>query len=104
MLFSATGPELRSEALEQARDSIERLHAGGLYHADLNFHNLFVCTAQRPVRVVVLDFDKARLYPGALPESLRRANLNRLARSAHRLAEAGGRLTREEQTALGLTR
>ena len=94
--------DLRPEALAQARASVDGLHEGGLYHADLNFHNLFVCGRQRPLRVVALDLDKARLYPDALAPALRRANFRRLARSASRLAQAGALLSVEERTMLGL--
>jgi len=102
MLLTGGGPDRRREALEAARATIDRLHEGGLYHADLNFHNLVVCTGERPLRVVVLDLDKARLYPSALPATSRRANFNRLARSARRLAAAGMLLTAEDQTMVGI--
>jgi 3-deoxy-D-manno-octulosonic acid kinase len=97
-----SGERDRAEAIAQARASVDRLHDGGLYHADLNFHNLFVCGDERPPRVVALDLDKARLYPDALAPALRRANFRRLARSARRLAEAGAVLSAGERTALGL--
>ncbi len=61
-----SGERDRAEAIAQARTSVDRLHDGGLYRADLNFHNLFVCGDERPPRVVALDLDKARLYPDAL--------------------------------------
>jgi lipopolysaccharide kinase (Kdo/WaaP) family protein len=102
LLLYDTDQATRRQALEQARVSIERLHEGGLYHADLNFHNLFVCEGERPLRVVVLDLDKARLYPAALPQSLRRANFKRLARSARRLAAAGAVLSGSERDVAGL--
>jgi hypothetical protein len=102
LLLGGAEPDLRHEALKQARFSIDRLHEGGLYHADLNFHNLFVCLGEAAVRVVILDLDKARLYRSALPARRRRANFNRLARSARRLAEAGAILTADERTGLGM--
>jgi hypothetical protein len=102
LLLSAAASDLRHESIAQARISIDRLHEGGLFHADLNFHNLFVCTAEHPVRVVVLDLDKARLYPQPLPARLRRANFSRLARSAQRLAAAGAILSRNEREIVSL--
>jgi Lipopolysaccharide kinase (Kdo/WaaP) family len=102
VLLSGGEQHLRREALAQARAGVDCLHEGGLYHADLNFHNLFVCMGERPARIVALDLDKARLYPAALPPALRRANFSRLARSARRLAEAGAVLTAEERRTLGL--
>jgi 3-deoxy-D-manno-octulosonic acid kinase len=95
-------PELRAEALAQARATVDRLHEGGLYHADLNLHNLLVDTGEPPPRVVALDLDKARLYPDPLPPALRRANFRRLARSARKLTEAGAVLSAQERALLGL--
>ena len=77
LLLDGGEAAVRRMALEQTRGIIKRLHDGGLYHADLNFHNLFVCTSADPFAVVVLDLDKARLYPGPLAPALRRRNLRR---------------------------
>jgi 3-deoxy-D-manno-octulosonic acid kinase len=102
LLLSNMAPEQRHAALAQARATIDRLHEGGVYHADLNLHNLFVCTGEQPLRVVALDLDKARLYPTALTLELRRANFNRLARSAQKLTQSGAALTAEERTMVGI--
>jgi len=103
LLLSSGAQRIRRSALEQARAAIDRMHDGGLYHADLNFHNLFLCEGEQPPRVIVLDLDRARLYPAALTASLRRANFRRLARSARRLARAGAALTPAECAILGLS-
>jgi Lipopolysaccharide kinase (Kdo/WaaP) family len=102
LLLAGAGPEVRQAAFRQARDTIERLHEGGLYHADLNFHNLFVRMGETAARVIMLDLDKARLYPGSLPDRLRIANFSRLARSARRLEQAGATLTADERAVVGL--
>ena len=81
-------PIVRAHVFEQARHAIERIHQGGLCHADLNLHNLFVTRAGESFTVVILDLDKARLYPGTLPPHLRQRNLRRLARSARKLDPA----------------
>ena len=81
-------PVVRAHVLAQARDAIARIHQGGLCHADLNLHNLFVTRAGESFTVVILDLDKARLYPDALPPQLRQRNLRRLARSARKLDPA----------------
>jgi 3-deoxy-D-manno-octulosonic acid kinase len=99
-LLDNTDSRSRRAALEQARGAIDRLHEGGLYHADLNFHNLFVSAA--PPAVTALDLDKARLYPHPLPPALRRANFARLTRSARKLTTAGAALTPAERTILGI--
>jgi 3-deoxy-D-manno-octulosonic acid kinase len=82
-------PVVRTHVLEQARRAIEQIHQGGLFHADMNLHNLFVTHSGESFAVVILDLDKARLYPGALPPQLRQRNLRRLARSARKLDPAG---------------
>lgn len=85
---------VRAHVLEQARRAIERIHRGGLFHADLNLHNLFVTRAGESFAVAVLDLDKARLYRDALPARLCRRNLRRLARSARKLDPDGRLLDR----------
>lgn len=56
---------------------IARLHALGVYHADLNVANIFL-TASGPY---LLDFDRALVFPEALDVPLREDNLTRLNRS-----------------------
>jgi hypothetical protein len=104
LLLNETDQATRWQALEQARVSIERLQEGGLYHADLNFQNLFVCRGETPPHVVALDLDKARLRPDPLPAALRRTNFARLDRSARKLTSAGAILTDQERAILDLGR
>jgi len=101
LLLNRSDADIRRQALEQARTTIDRLHDGGLYHADLNFHNLFVSYGTPP-RVVALDLDKARLYPQSLSPARRRANFGRLTRSARKLIEAGAILTAAQRAILGI--
>lgn len=56
---------------------IARLHALGVYHADLNVANIFL-TPRGPH---LLDFDRALLFPGAVDQPLCDENLARLKRS-----------------------
>jgi len=86
---------LRRAALERTRNTIEHMHAQGLFHADLNLHNLMLVTDKVSLRVVVIDLDKARLYDQPLGAHLRHANWRRLWRSAGKLA-ARAHLTPEE--------
>jgi hypothetical protein len=104
LLLNETDQATRRQALEQARVSIDRLHDGGLYHADLNFQNLFVCRGTTPPDVVALDLDKARLHPDPLPAALRRTNFARLDRSARKLISAGAILTDQERAIFDLGR
>jgi hypothetical protein len=101
MLLKPAASAPRRQALEQARETIDRLHDGGVYHADLNFHNLFVSRGTPPA-VMALDLDKARLYPHPLSPALRRANFARLERSARKLIGAGAILAVAEREILGI--
>jgi len=59
---------------------IAGLHAGGLWHADLNAHNILLCADDG---VAVIDLDRARLRRPA--RRWRRRNLARLRRSLDKL-------------------
>jgi 3-deoxy-D-manno-octulosonic acid kinase len=76
---------VRGPVLEQARLAIATMHARGLFHADLNLHNLFVTRVGASYTVIILDLDKARLFGPPLAPALRRRNLRRLLRSARKL-------------------
>ncbi len=78
-------PRVRGHVLRLARHAIDLMHEQGVLHGDLNLHNLFVSTAGDGFDVVILDFDKARLYRRALPRTLRKRNYARLARSVRKL-------------------
>jgi len=78
-------PVVRGHVLLRARESIATMHNRGVFHADLNLHNLFVTQKGESFEVVILDLDKARIYPSPLTEKLRRENAARLLRSARKL-------------------
>jgi 3-deoxy-D-manno-octulosonic acid kinase len=80
---------VRSHVLTIARAAIEKMHDAGLFHADLNLHNLMVTKANESFAVVILDLDKSRLKDGPLSRAMRRANWARLARSARKLDPGG---------------
>jgi len=82
-------PVVRSHVLLKARAAIATMHNQGLFHADLNLHNLFVTQAGESFAVVILDLDKARLYDAPLSPALRRENAQRLIRSARKLDPSG---------------
>ena len=83
-------PQVRMHVAAQARQVVDFAHQKGLFHADLNLHNIFVSAARESFSVALLDFDKARIYAGALSPSLRANNLHRLRRSIGKL-DPGGR-------------
>lgn len=78
-------PQVRMHVAAQARRTIDFAHKKGLFHADLNLHNIFITTAGESFSAVLLDLDKARIYSGSLAASLRANNLARLRRSIGKL-------------------
>ena len=79
---------VRRHVVGQARAAIDVMHRGGLLHADLNLHNLFVTRSGDGFGVIILDLDKARIFPDAISPTRRRANFARLTRSARTLDPA----------------
>ena len=69
--------------------AVATLHAAGVFHADLNLTNLLVHPGDDGPRIVLLDFDRARLQATPLSVRLRRRNLKRLARSLAKLDPTG---------------
>jgi hypothetical protein len=82
-------PTVRTHVLGQARAAIGTMHDKGLFHADLNLHNLLVTQARDSFSVVVIDLDKSRLFDAPLSAAMRRANATRLIRSARKLDPSG---------------
>lgn len=85
--------ELRREMPGEARQSLLRrtgrclrfMHASGIAHADLNLRNILVRAEGSEPEVFVIDFDRARLFPGAVPAARARRNVRRLLRSVNKL-------------------
>ena len=65
-------PTVRSHVLGQARAAIDTMHDKGLFHADLNLHNLLVTQARDSFSVVIIDLDKSRLFDAPLSSAMRR--------------------------------
>ena len=76
---------VRMHVLEQARQALDTMHRLGLFHADLNLHNLFVTQSRESFAVAILDLDKARLFHGPVPPRIRARNLARLRHSVRKL-------------------
>ena len=68
-------------AWEAAGQSIAAMHAKGVWHADLNVHNILI-DAQR--QAWLIDFDRGRRFE-ALSEQKRQGNLDRLHRSIRKV-------------------
>jgi len=82
-------PTVRKHVVEEARVAISSAHQKGLYHADLNLHNIFVSSAGESFSVILIDLDKARIYGSSLTPALRVKNLTRLRRSLKKLDPMG---------------
>jgi 3-deoxy-D-manno-octulosonic acid kinase len=80
---------VRGHVLGQARAAIDTMQNKGLFHADLNLHNLLVTQTRESFTVIIIDLDKARLFDAPLPAAMRRANAARLMRSARKLDPSG---------------
>jgi 3-deoxy-D-manno-octulosonic acid kinase len=59
---------------------IRRFHDAGIYHADLNAHNILL--GENPGQVFILDFDRGRRRR---PGRWKKSNLQRLNRSLHKI-------------------
>ncbi len=81
----ADNPE-RGRLLAAAGRAMRGLNAAGVYHADLNVHNLLVCADGE---VAIVDFDKAL---AAAPDEVRRGERgrDRFWRSLHKVCDAVG--------------
>ena len=82
-------PIVLKHILMTARAAIVTMHDKGLFHADLNLHNLMVTQSGESFKVVIIDLDKARLSDSSLDASQRHANAQRLLRSARKLDPQG---------------
>ena len=76
---------VRAHIIKQARQALDTMHQLGLFHADLNLHNLFVIQSRESFAVAILDLDKARLFHGPVPARMRTRNLARLRQSVRKL-------------------
>lgn len=75
----------REVALITVAHVIAQLHQAGIAHADLNLTNILLNTTQEAATGLLIDFDRARVFPGPLSSSRRNRNLRRLFRSLSKL-------------------
>ncbi|MFC5437623.1 3-deoxy-D-manno-octulosonic acid kinase [Rhodanobacter umsongensis] len=76
------GGRLDGELAEEAGALVARFHRAGIWHADLNAHNVLVASGE----LYLIDFDRGRLRPPA--PAWQQANLQRLRRSLLKLGAA----------------
>lgn len=74
----------RVEMMRRVGAEIARMHDAGIVHPDLNLRNLLVSPDREGSsgRVVIIDFDRAKVRNGPLPARLRRAAIRRMTRSS----------------------
>jgi len=84
----------RQEVIAKAAQAVKKIHARGIYHADLHLKNFLVDEKTR--RVLLIDFDKSKVFPRLKP-SRRMKNLKRLDRSAEKLTRLGLPLTKGDK-------
>lgn len=75
----------RAAMLREAGRQLGRMHAAGVSHPDANLRNLLVADGEGGPEVWLLDFDRARVHDGPVPEARRALDVRRLARSARKL-------------------
>lgn len=77
----------RETVMEMVGREVGAMHRAGIGHPDLNLRNVLVARAAAAAPAVhLLDFDRARLYPGPVPERRRRREVERFARSVRKLS------------------
>ena len=69
-------------------ESLTRLHREGVCHTDLNLKNILVRRENDTMKAYIIDFDKAVLFFGPVPEKVARKTLERLFRSVCKLDPA----------------
>jgi 3-deoxy-D-manno-octulosonic acid kinase len=79
----------KTAILRAAAEGVQRLHREGVYHDDLNLKNILLRRENGGLKSYIIDFDKATLFLGRLPESIAQRNLKRLRRSARKLDPSG---------------
>ena len=75
----------RKELFLSVARSLRRMHELGIYHSDLNLKNILVRREGEGLKIYVIDFDKAKLFPRGLPRERANENLDRLLRSVRKL-------------------
>ena len=89
--------EERRVVTEKVLQTITTMHESGISHADLNLTNILVRNDSAQHQVLIIDFDRARIFSTSLPSAYRKRNLARLRRSIAKLDPEGRLLPLVEQ-------
>ncbi len=91
-LLEFTPPHDRPGIVRLAGAEIGRMHDAGIAHPDLNLRNLLIAPGEdsSTPRVIIIDFDRARVRSTPVPAWRRRAELRRFVRSTWRLGAPMG--------------
>jgi tRNA A-37 threonylcarbamoyl transferase component Bud32 len=74
---------------------VARMHAAGIYHADLHLKNVLLAEGTAGDTLYVLDLDAAKMYP-TLSDTRKLMNLVRLYRSVEKLNRGSRLITRTD--------
>jgi tRNA A-37 threonylcarbamoyl transferase component Bud32 len=85
LLEDSQSPARLRAILQATAETVRDMHREGVYHADLNLKNILIRSTADRVDGYVIDFDRAKLFLGKLPQPLIKKNLDRLLRSALKL-------------------
>jgi tRNA A-37 threonylcarbamoyl transferase component Bud32 len=85
VLKDGVSEETTNRLLQAVAGAIRHMHDGGIYHPDLNVKNILVRAEKNAYQIYLIDFDKARLYPGRISSLHASRNLRRLLRSVQKL-------------------
>lgn len=88
-LYTKPPVEKRQGVTEKVLQTITTMHESGISHADLNLTNILVRNDSAQHQVLIIDFDRARIFPMPLPSSYRKRNLTRLRRSMEKFDPGG---------------
>lgn len=80
-------PQEQVEVARLAGRTVRGMHDSGVSHADLNAANLLLVGSGEDRRVLVVDLDKARSFPHAVPAGRREREVLRLCRSLDKWEE-----------------
>jgi len=99
-LTTRPSPQQRRQLVRAVARVIARLHTAGIQHADLNLTNVLVRFEAETPRVLLIDFDRAGVFPAPLHAARRRRSLRRLQRSIKKLDPHGQYFSAQDLDAL----